>query len=324
MTDASFVIISFNEEDRLERALRSITAQAQLPSYEIVVVDDCSSDATAAVAERYRGIDPATRLVRHPANLGRGAARATGIREAAGRYIAMVDADIVLPRDWYARCVAALASCMAVSGIPMPDGDAQYLYRTFGFEPRPVRSTGAITGNNVLFRREVFDRVSFEWSLRNGEDVALAHALEASGLRAETIDDLMVRHEEGKGLAATLSWMFESGEGANRQLLRYHRIRAPDLAFLAWLAALAVGLGTRRAGPALAWPLAVSCAVGAAHLRQKFHLRGEPPARVTAAAVIDALMMSAYFGGRLRAGAATLRAGVRTAASARVDYAEAR
>ncbi len=298
MIEASFVIIAYNEEERLERALRSISAQQMAGDYEIVVVDDCSSDSTVAIAERYRQTDPATRVVRHETNQGRGAARATGVRAAAGRRVAMVDADIVLPRDWYARCASALESCDAVSGIPMPDGDAMFIYRTFGFEPNPVRSTKSITGNNALFRSEVFERVSFEGSLRNGEDIALSHALEQAGLRAETIDDLMVPHEEGKGFWKSLSWMFESGTGANRQLLRYRVVRAPDLAFVAWLAAIIAALRAHRTRAA-ALPVAVSTLVSAAHLHRKFRLTGEPPARIMAAVGAGIPMMSAYLGGRL-------------------------
>lgn len=298
MIEVSFVIIAFNEEERLERALRSISAQQITGTYEIIVVDDCSSDSTVAIAERYRETDPATRVVRHETNLGRGAARASGVRAAGGRFVAMVDADIVLPPGWYARCAAALESCDAVSGIPMPDGDAMFIYRAFGFEPNPVRSTKSITGNNALFRSEVFERVSFEGSLRNGEDIALSHALEHAGLRAETIDDLMVRHEEGKGFWRSLSWMFESGTGANRQLVRYREVRAPDLAFLAWLASIAAALRARRYR-AVGLPMSVSAAVSAAHLQRKFRLGGEPAGRVAAAVGAGTPMMSAYLGGRL-------------------------
>jgi glycosyltransferase involved in cell wall biosynthesis len=308
MIEASFVIIAFNEQERVERALQSISAQQMTGDYEIVVVDDCSSDATAAIAERYREIDPATRVVRHETNLGRGAARASGVRAAAGRYVAMVDADIELPPDWYARCVAALDSCDAVSGIPIPDGDAMFIYRTFGFEPKPTHSTKSITGNNALFRSEVFERVSFEGSLRNGEDIALSHALEQAGLRAATIDDLTVRHEEGKGFWKSLSWMFESGQGAHRQLLRYRVIRAPDLAFLAWFASIAAAARVRRFRAA-ALPMTVSAAVSAAHLQRKFRLDGEPPSRVLAAIGAGTLMMSAYLGGRLAAPLTTVVGG---------------
>jgi hypothetical protein len=51
-----------------------------------------------------------------------------------------------------------------------------------------------VTGNNGLYRRRVFNQVSFDPSLREGEDVAINHALEAAGARMVTLSDLHVRH----------------------------------------------------------------------------------------------------------------------------------
>ncbi len=65
---------------------------------------------------------------------------------------------------------------------------------------------------------------------------------------------------------------------------------------------------------ATALPVTVSAAVSAAHLQRKFRLDGEPPSRVLAAAGAGTLMMSAYLGGRLSAGVASLaRSGLRAA-----------
>jgi glycosyltransferase involved in cell wall biosynthesis len=311
VTDASFVIIAFNEAERIERALRSITAQAGLDDYEVIVVDDCSSDATAAIVRLYADRDPAVKLISHPVNRGRGAARATGIGAAAGRYVAMVDADIILSPNWFQSCAAALNGAHAVSGTPIPDGDVQYLYTALRLRPRARPSTTTITGNNALFKREVFDRVGFDPSFRNGEDVALSHALADAGLEARVLHDVTVEHEEDKGLLGSLAWMYESGVGATRQLLVFRRLRGPDAAFAVWLAAGVAGAGwaarRRTLWPAAA-PLAVTVAVSTAHVRGKFFLRREPPRRVALAVALNTAMLSAYFGGRL---AASMRAGAR-------------
>lgn len=314
MTDTSFVIIAFNEAERIERTLRSITAQAGLEDYEVIVVDDCSSDATAAVVRRYADEDPAVKLIRHPINRGRGAARATGIGAAMGRYVAMVDADIILSPDWYESCTAALNGAHAVSGTPIPDGDVQYLYTALRLRPRARRSATTITGNNALFKREVFDRVGFDPSFRNGEDVALSHALADAGLEARILTDVTVEHEEGKGLLGSLAWMYESGVGATRQLLVFRRVRGPDAAFALWLAAGLAGAGAaarrRTAWPAAA-PLVIAVAVSTVHVRTKFFLRREPPLRVGLAVGLNTAMLLAYFSGRVvastRAGAGLLR-----------------
>ena len=302
MTDVSYIVIAYNEADRLENTLRSISAQRDVDRYEVIVVDDCSSDDTSGVAERYASIDPAVRVVRHSENAGRGAGRASGIAEARGRHIAMVDADIVLPPNWYRACAEALNASDAVAGTAVPDGDVQLVYNYLRLRPKSRPATTAITGNNALFRREVFERVSFDPSLRNGEDVALSHALESAGFRTQTLHSLTVRHEEGKGFRQSLSWMLESGVGATRQFARFRQVRQPDVAFAAWVFASGTALArmtTKRSARPLVLPLGLTLAASVAHLRGRFFLRQEKPGRVLAAIALNAVLLTGYFSGRL-------------------------
>jgi glycosyltransferase involved in cell wall biosynthesis len=83
----SAVVPAHEAAAHLPAALESVHAQTTGVS-EVVVVDDGSSDDTAAVAEEH-----GARVVRHPANRGVSAARNTGIREARNDWIALLDAD---------------------------------------------------------------------------------------------------------------------------------------------------------------------------------------------------------------------------------------
>src|SRR3954471_17922408 len=83
----SVVIPAFDRASVLPRALTSIRAQASQPA-EILVVDDRSSDDTAAVAEQWRA-----RVLRHERNQGAGAARNTALRAAAHDWVAFLDSD---------------------------------------------------------------------------------------------------------------------------------------------------------------------------------------------------------------------------------------
>ena len=88
---------AFNEENAIEGVLREIVeALADEPRcYEIVVVDDASSDQTAERAERFAADcwQCAVRVIRSPENRGAGAARKLGIRQARGEIVVMLDAD---------------------------------------------------------------------------------------------------------------------------------------------------------------------------------------------------------------------------------------
>jgi glycosyltransferase involved in cell wall biosynthesis len=84
--DVSVVIPAFNEEGGIADVVRRLAAAG--PWREILVVDDGSSDATAA-----RAGEAGARVVRHPYNKGNGAAVKTGIREATAGVILLLDAD---------------------------------------------------------------------------------------------------------------------------------------------------------------------------------------------------------------------------------------
>lgn len=106
MTDrlptVSVVVTAFNHEQYIGGAVRSVLAQTYR-DYEIVVVDDGSTDATA---DRVRAFGPDVRLVRQ-ANQGVAGARNTGILHARGRLLAFLDGDDLWEPDKLARQVAA-------------------------------------------------------------------------------------------------------------------------------------------------------------------------------------------------------------------------
>ena len=89
----SIVFPAFNEAENLKRFPTEVTPvfEALGEPYEIVIVDDGSTDATAAVAET---LGPKVRVVRHPRNLGLGAAVRTGIQAATGDLVVTMDTDL--------------------------------------------------------------------------------------------------------------------------------------------------------------------------------------------------------------------------------------
>jgi glycosyltransferase involved in cell wall biosynthesis len=86
----SVIIPTYNRAHTIERALQSIAAQT-LQDFEIIVVDDASTDNTAAVVEQFN--DPRVLYLRHEDNRHAGAARNTGMAAATGQYIAFLDSD---------------------------------------------------------------------------------------------------------------------------------------------------------------------------------------------------------------------------------------
>jgi len=93
----SVVIPAYNLSNYIEKTLQSIVA-SDYSDMEIIVVDDGSTDDTAAVVEEYISEHAQIKLIRQT-NQGVSAARNTGIREASGEYIIFVDGDDICAED---------------------------------------------------------------------------------------------------------------------------------------------------------------------------------------------------------------------------------
>ncbi len=98
----SVIIPLYNKEAYIGRTLDSVLAQT-FTDYEIVIIDDGSTDHSADIVQRYT--DPRLRLIAQ-ANAGQGAARDRGMREARGEHFVFLDADDA----WHPECLARLVA----------------------------------------------------------------------------------------------------------------------------------------------------------------------------------------------------------------------
>ncbi|MFF7232845.1 CDP-glycerol glycerophosphotransferase family protein [Streptomyces sp. 2314.4] len=95
--DVSVVVIVYNDADRLPTAIQSVLDQT-LRDVEVVIVDDCSTDRSFEVAQRFAAAHPGrVRAIQLPENSGAvGEPRNVGIEHAQGRYVMFLDSDDVL------------------------------------------------------------------------------------------------------------------------------------------------------------------------------------------------------------------------------------
>lgn len=113
----SVVIPAYNEEKRLPRYLASVQAYLDREGtpYEIIVVDDGSSDAPAEIVTQTAQRNGRVRLVRLPRNRGKGHAVRTGMLEARGKLRLFADADGATPITELPRLRAAVEKGTAVA-----------------------------------------------------------------------------------------------------------------------------------------------------------------------------------------------------------------
>lgn len=88
------IMPAYNAESTIQTALRSVLNQTWT-NLEVLVVDDCSTDGTAAIVEDYMAGDPRVKLIKNDSNSGPYVARNQALREASGVFVTCSDAD-----DW--------------------------------------------------------------------------------------------------------------------------------------------------------------------------------------------------------------------------------
>jgi glycosyltransferase involved in cell wall biosynthesis len=118
MSSVSIIVPAYNEEEGVSTTLAAIkSAMSQQPvEYELIVVDDGSTDGTADAVLQQAGV----RLIQHHTNRGYGAALKSGIRQARHDWIAIIDADGSYPPSTLPTLLQEMQECDMVVGARPP------------------------------------------------------------------------------------------------------------------------------------------------------------------------------------------------------------
>src|SRR5689334_12401466 len=108
MTAVSVIVPARDAAATLDGTLRALAAQDLDDDFEVLVVDDGSTDATAAIAE---GFGPPVRLLRMTGSTGAGSVRNHGAAAARGHVLAFTDADCAPTPGWLRAGLRALEGC---------------------------------------------------------------------------------------------------------------------------------------------------------------------------------------------------------------------
>jgi succinoglycan biosynthesis protein ExoO len=191
LMDFSVIIPAYNVSSIIGRAIRSAAAQT-LPPFEILVIDDCSTDHTVEVVKALGREIPSLRLLSTPANGGPSAARNAGLREAKADWIALLDADDAWKPGRLERLsevASATSADFVADNLVMWDPVAQAQFKPTYFElPEPRKqitlldmfraddnfnfSKASFTLMKPIFRRKFLAEHKLEYneSMKVGED----------------------------------------------------------------------------------------------------------------------------------------------------------
>lgn len=229
----SVVIATRDRPDLLTQALASLARQT-MKDFELIVADDGSEDADAVKdAAAAFGI---RKLIRHDSPRGPGAARNAAIREAAGKYVAILDDDDIAREDRLEKQVAVLESRpdigLTFSAVHWFRADGKpfavfpgivaagqwqecpaWVFRLLYLESNKIPNT------TVLARRELFESFQYpEWT-RIGEDWFLFLQMAAKGVRMHAISECLVWIRRDSQVESLVQMMDEFWAAQERVLI---------------------------------------------------------------------------------------------------------
>lgn len=193
----SVVVAARNEEAAIGPCIESLCRQ-DYPTdrYEVIIVDDDSTDRTAAIVRDKMRNFANLQLISPPTNSrlrGKSRPLSAGIAQATGEVIMITDADCRVPETWVGSTAAIYEPNVGlVGGITLQDArttfggmqslDWAYLLGVAASSVALGRSFGSI-GNNLSFRKKAYDEVGGYESLPFSvtEDYTLVHAIRSSG-----------------------------------------------------------------------------------------------------------------------------------------------
>jgi GT2 family glycosyltransferase len=223
----SVVVCSYNGAATLEECLRSLL-RLEYPHYEIILVDDGSTDNTREIAARF----PSVQTIHQP-NYGLSAARNVGLRAATGSIVAYTDSDCFVDPHWLTCLVHRLQQTLAagVGGPNLTPEDGQLAACVAACPGQPThvlesdQAAEHIPGCNMAFRREALLAINgFDHVYRQaGDDVDLCWRLQQAGYWITFAPGAFVWHHRRQNPRAYLRQ--QAGYGRAEALLQ---LKHPD------------------------------------------------------------------------------------------------
>lgn len=224
--DLSIIICTLNRKDHLIRALESLEALhvSAAPGYEILVIDNGSSDGTSDLIRDFVKKDDRIWKYYYEPEKGLSNARNCGVKNAQGEIIAFTDDDVIVAKNWLQALWETFKNKPDVIGVqgkillqrdieqmPIWADPDDLLFCTL-YDPSPeAQYTDTLVGANMAFRREAFEKYGlFDPRLGAGasgfcEDTEFAMRLRAAGERLFYEPSVVIFHEHDE---KRLTWEY--------------------------------------------------------------------------------------------------------------------
>ncbi len=213
--DVSIIILTYNQLSFTKECLQSIEKYTKKIKYEVIIVDNASTDGTPEYLKSIRKSNANYKIILNSENLGYAGGNNLGIREANGKYILLLNNDVVVTKDWLAQMVSRLEEFPELGLVgPMSNyvsgpqlvKDANYRTseglqsyakkRAHNFAGKIV-STSRLVGFCLLIRRDVFSHIGLldeRFGKGNFEDDDFCLRAGLAGYKMAYAKDVFIHH----------------------------------------------------------------------------------------------------------------------------------
>ena len=241
----SIIIPTYNRAELLSKCINSLIKQDYPKNkYEIIVVDDGSSDNTKELAENFIKKYKNIQYINHPKNRGVAASRNTGIKKAKGENVAIVADDYILPENYLSTInkqfkntdIKIMSFEISINGNDFLSNVFQSYYdagkyplihgeeSSRGFfidicQEKTIKKTLLPASGAAVFRKELFKKIGlFDEDLRTGEDTDFSYRLHKNDIYVYYNPFVKIRHFYSNTMFKIMRRMFFYG-------ISYYRIK---------------------------------------------------------------------------------------------------
>ena len=220
----SIIVPVFNRPDEVDELLESLCSQT-LKDFEVVIVEDGSQKPCKDVCDKYAGI-----LDLHyynKENSGPGQSRNYGVERAQGRYVIILDSDVVLPESYLEAIDSAIghqtSDIVAWGGPDASHPSFTPVQKAISYSMTSFFTTGGIRGGkakldkfyprsfNMGIRRDVYQELGGFSKMRFGEDIDFSYRIVEAGYQPRLFPDAWVWHKRRTDFRKFFRQVYNSG-----------------------------------------------------------------------------------------------------------------
>ena len=225
----SIIIPVYNRPNEIDELLESLTKQGFSDNFEVLIIEDGSSDKSETIVEKYKSQLDLKYYFKE--NSGAGPSRNFGMQKALGNYFIILDSDVIVPPQYLSEVKKTLENNFtdAFGGPDAAHDSFTSLQKAINYSMTSVLTTGGIRGKkksvgkfqprsfNLGLSKKAFEKTKGFSTMKNGEDIDLTFRLCENNFETQLIEKAFVYHKRRSTIQQFFKQTF--GFGTARPIL---------------------------------------------------------------------------------------------------------